>query len=549
MAVAAGPMEPDAGAARSARALGKRILGWFVVEPSSGRALGYIDGLRALAIIGVIAAQAFAVGTTQGHEPKSLVGVPLTPWHVDVGPIAYNGRMGVSLFFVLSGFLLAQPWLRANYTGAPRPRVYTYYKLRVFRLVPAYYVCLFLTLFFFTPVFIRPELVYSQDGLLILLAHLIFVQGLVPIASTAYNFDNVFWTLTIAAIFYLLLPVMVPFFYRKRWLFGLPAAVAIQVGWLYACQHSFGGLAQAVQASVAHNPYVAPSFDSAGSLRFLRMQLPGYLADFALGITCANFFTRLRLNLPAGGLIRALTARWAGAVYFTLGVALTLLVMYTVPLPNGTDYAPWWNAYPAFVGAISSYGGEAIAALACVLLLAGLCFGFAGMRAAFSVLPLRVTGIVSYSIYLWHLPLMLVIAHNPAIVDLSPADRFARVFALSLVLVVPFAAFMYLAVERPFIRSARTKARARAAAEAVAAKPVAMPVRFPRFEDVVEAPTETQVPAVHLARAPSSGLAAADLSQAPTADLPAMPAADSGSPSPLQRHHGHGGNSEGTAQS
>lgn len=526
----------------SPRALSKRILNWFVVEPSSGHTLGYIDGLRALAIIGVIAAQAFAVGASQGHEPMSLIAIPLTPWHLDVGPIAVNGTMGVSLFFVLSGFLLAQSWLRANYNGTPRPSIYTYFKLRAFRIVPAYYVCLFLTLLFFTPVFIPPALVYSRDGLLILLSHLIFVQLLVPIASTSYNFDNVFWTLTIQAIFYLLLPVLIPFFYRKWWLFGLPAAIAIQVGWLYACQHYFGGLAQLVQASVAHNPYIAPSFTPGGSLSFMRMQFPGYLADFALGITCCNFYMRLRLNLPAGRIIRALTARWTGMVYFTLGAVLTLLYMYTKPLPDSTDYAPWWNAHPDFFGALNYYGGEVIASLACTLVLAGLCFGFAGMRAAFSVLPLRLTGIVSYSIYLWHLPLMLVIAHNPAIAALTPEVRFARVFVLDLVLVLPFAAMMYLAVEWPFIRSARAKARASAAAaQAATAKPAAMPVRFPRFADVVEAPTEAYVPAIHRAQAPSSSLAAPDLSQVPTAELPAV---RHGRPS--HRHGGRGGDTPRT---
>lgn len=541
MAVAVGHADSDTGFTRSLRALSKGILSWFVVDPSTGHALGFIDGLRALAVIGVIAAHAFGAGAVPGHEPKSLVAIPFTPWHVDIGPIAFHGGMGVRLFFVLSGFLLAQSWFKANYSGTPRPSIYTYFKLRIFRIVPAYYACLFLTLLFFTPVFIPPALVYSRDGLLILLSHLIFVQFLVPIASTSYNFDNVFWTLTMEAIFYLLLPVLIHFFYRKRWLFGLPAAIAIQVGWLYACQHYFGGLAQLVQASVAHNPYIAPSFTPGGSLLFLQMQFPRHLADFALGITCCNFYTRLRLNLPAGRIIRALTARWAGMIYFTLGAVLTLLYMYTNPLLDGTDYAPWWNAHPDFFGALNYYGGEVIASLACTLVLAGLCFGFAGMRAAFSVLPLRLTGIVSYSIYLWHLPLMLVIAHNPAIVALSPEDRFAHVFALDLVLVVPFAALMYLAVERPFIRSARAKVRAgAAAAQAGAAKPVAMPVRFPRFEDVVEAPTETHVPVIHRVQAPQSSLAATDLSQVPTAEPPAANAR----PTPRRQ----GGRGEGTTR-
>lgn len=537
MAVAVEQKPTGSAAIRPLRALNKRILDLFVVDPSTGHALGYIDGLRAIAVLMVVFLHGYDAGTVRGRLPSGIIGVPLTPWHVDVAPILNHGGMGVRLFFVLSGFLLAQSWLKASYTGAPRPSIYTYFKLRVFRLVPAYYVCLFLTLLFFTPVFIPAALVYSHDGLLILLSHLIFVQFLVPIASTSYNFDGVLWTLTIEALFYVTLPLIIHFFYRKRWMIALPVAVAIQIGWLYACQHYFGGLAQLVQASVAHNPYILPHFNPAESLLFLQMQYPRHIADFALGITCCNFYTRLRVGLPRGRVIRTLTAPWAGVIYFALGWTIMLLYMYTTPLPDGTDYAPWWNANPALFATLTYYFSEVVAALACTLVLAGLCFGFTGMRLAFSVLPLRLIGIISYSIYLWHVPLIFVIVHNPAIGALSPTDRFHSVLLLDLLLVLSLSAFMYLAVEQPFIRYARTRARAKPDA-VQGAPPLAMPVRFPRIEDIVEAPTETHVPALHLSQLSPANLPAMDLSQVPTAELPAMPAADSG---PLPGgHSGHG---------
>lgn len=526
MAVAVEHEQTGSAVVRAWRALSKRILDLFVVDPSTGHALGYIDGLRALAVLLVVFLHGYDAGTVRGQLPSGFIGIPLTPWRVDVAPILNHGGMGVRLFFVLSGFLLAQSWIKANYTGAPRPSIRTYFNLRIFRIVPAYYVCLLLTLLFFTPIFIPQALVYSRDGLAILLAHLTFLQFYFPLSSTSFNFDGVLWTLTIEATFYVILPLIIPFFYRKRWMLGLSGAILIQVGWLYACQHYFGGLTQVVQSSVAGNPYLAPHFNTAESQLFLQMQFPRHLADFCLGITCCNFFMHARLKLPLGRILSALRSPVAGAVYFALGWAIMLPYMYTAPLPDGTDYAPWWNANPTLFTSLVYYFSEIVAALACVLLLAGLCFGFPRMRAAFSVLPVRLIGIISYSVYLWHVPVIFVIERNPAISALPPTERFHMVLLLDLLLALPLSAFLYLAVERPFMRYARDKARAKAAAAAKAQAMIAAPVRFPRLDDVVAAPTETHVPVVHLAQAPPSSHMAPDISTITTAELPAMPGAD-----------------------
>ena len=498
----------DASAWRAPRSLNRRILDLFVVDPSSGHALGYIDGMRALAVLGVIAVHSYGAGNAPDQQASGLIGIPFTSWRVDIAPIAFHGGMGVHLFFVLSGFLLAQSWLKASYTRAPRPSTYTYFKLRIFRIVPAYYVCLFLILLFFTPIFIPTALVYSRDGLLIILAHLIFLQYVVPLSSTSFNFDGVMWTLTIEALFYVTLPFIIPLFYRKRWPIGLGAAIAVQVGWLYCCNHYFGGLTHLVQASVAHNAYIAPAFDDFGTSRFLQQQFPGHIAEFCLGVTCSNFAIRARLKLAAGRLIRALTSRVAGVIYFVLGWAIVLLYMYTYPLPDGTDYAPWWHASPAFFSNAAYYFGEFTSGLGFTLVVAGLVFGFAGMRSAFSVTPLRLIGIVSYSIYLWHVPVIFVIARIPTVAAMTPTARFHASFGLDVLLVLPLAAFMYLAVEQPFMRRARSAARAKATGASQASPtPAFAPVRFPRLQDIVEAPTEARLPVIGAPRlAPDADL-------------------------------------------
>src|SRR6185295_16799069 len=54
--------------------------------------------------------------------------------------LAHELRLGLVLFFVLSGFLLFRPWVRAALTGAPGPRVGHYLLRRAARILPAYYL-------------------------------------------------------------------------------------------------------------------------------------------------------------------------------------------------------------------------------------------------------------------------------------------------------------------------------------------------------------------------------------------------------------------------
>ena len=50
--------------------------------------------------------------------------------------------MGVTIFFVISGFLIYRPWVHARLRGEPSPLVRVYAWRRVLRIVPAYWVAL-----------------------------------------------------------------------------------------------------------------------------------------------------------------------------------------------------------------------------------------------------------------------------------------------------------------------------------------------------------------------------------------------------------------------
>ena len=90
------------------------------------------DGLRAM-----------AAGSVFLFHAADLTGVVTTS---AAGAYLFQLDVGVDVFFVLSGFLLYRPFVRAHLEGGPAPTISRYYKRRVLRIFPAYWLALFLLL-------------------------------------------------------------------------------------------------------------------------------------------------------------------------------------------------------------------------------------------------------------------------------------------------------------------------------------------------------------------------------------------------------------------
>lgn len=94
------------------------------------RRIGYVDGLRALAVLGVVANHAVKYAH---FAPSPLTGVLLA------------GHHGVELFFVISGFCLAHPTLQQlSERGTASFDVVRYAAKRMVRILPPYYIALVL---------------------------------------------------------------------------------------------------------------------------------------------------------------------------------------------------------------------------------------------------------------------------------------------------------------------------------------------------------------------------------------------------------------------
>lgn len=194
----------------------------------SGEWLAEIDGLRFVAILLVVVF----------HCEPYVFGNPgtssLPGWDL-VHHVAERGWIGVPLFFVISGFILALPFVRSH-AGMRRPvALRRYYHRRLVRLEPPYVICLLVFLVYKALMSGSPW--HSlQEQFPHFLASATYTHGLVYQSHSTIN--NVAWTLEIEVQFYLAAPFLCQVFrisntwMRRLLLGGLLLAFSLMAGHL-----------------------------------------------------------------------------------------------------------------------------------------------------------------------------------------------------------------------------------------------------------------------------------------------------------------------------
>lgn len=327
------------------------------------------------------------------------------------------GTWGVSLFFVLSGFLLADHFWR----GEPEGRLRRFYVRRFFRIAPAYYVNVaFLFLFFASH-----TLLFSTAGAKQVATNFTFTQYLFPNTSSNLNVNGALWTLTIEAILYLTLPVLSWFTKVTR---GYGAAVLIAIGLAYRFYVARFGAALEGQ-------YFNDEFPSGIARLFLARQFLGVLPLFGvgLGLKWLVYTEKLRWPWPRA-------TRRMGATAIAVVAVLLPSLAWLVFIERSSNYTRWvWFT-----------GFELILGL---LFVPVLLFCASPTSARPTVPSIDRVGVWigerSYGLYLWHFPIILAVYGRGPFINPPPDGMWLQRVALILVLALAAAEFSWRSVERP----------------------------------------------------------------------------------------------------
>jgi len=376
-----------------------------VSNPTPGSSSSYLPnltGVRGLAAVWVLAFHGW-----QFSNGPSLV-LPIPGFALDFTPLFKCGYFGVDLFFVLSGFLLSMPFHRAVLEGRPGPSLKQFWIHRCRRVLPAYW----LQLLILTAVFAYIGQ-FDRIAPRILAAHVALVQNVVPWLVPLLN--PVYWSMPVEWDFYVVLPLLALLVGRCRWPLAYLLAFAFAFAFRVLCYRSLT------------DPTIA-SVIGYGDVQ----QLPARLDQFFVGI-CAAWI--VASNPPSTRAARAWLLAGTGLIVAMAYIAAPredFLVRIDVP-------------YLFF--------HHSITALAFGMLVLGATGPSRVGAWLFANRPMTFLGIVSYSLYLWHYPILQV-AQFAGATNGAHAPAWIMVLGIVVPAILLAAWLSYRYVERPFLRAA-----------------------------------------------------------------------------------------------
>lgn len=320
-----------------------------------------IEVLRGIAATAVVIEHCYALGNPTafgGFISDVLLGL---------------GQWGVDLFFLLSGFLLAEFF----WSGDRKRTSLEFFVRRFFRIAPAYYVCVAILFLFFA----SHPLLFSSQGVKQISANATFTQWLWPSTASNLNVDGSLWTLTIEMILYLTMPVLA-WLIAKRPLVASLVLAGVGIG--YRLFVALGGSGYQ-EWRFGSNPGVSAEI----ARLFLVRQFFGFIPIFVLGMG-------IRWALMRGSLRRWSTRSSRAPSVVVVLVLLIPGVAILRWVVRASQYQHWvWFTFYDFA--------------ICLLIVPALLYAARPFRGEVNLI-LRSgvwLGERSYGLYLWHFPVIL----------------------------------------------------------------------------------------------------------------------------------------------
>jgi peptidoglycan/LPS O-acetylase OafA/YrhL len=374
-------------------------------RPQTTHHLDALTGVRAFAAVWVLVYHAWLLS---GSAKISLVPFGFA---IDLSPLLAMGYLGVNVFFVLSGFVLAwqvlQPAKRQGSTVTKHTVPYAkFLRRRILRVYPAYYACV-TVLLCLSLWEVHPQPPRVTDVAL----HLVMFHNLIDKYVSSIN--PVFWSMPFEWQFYLAFPFLVVALIR---------------------QHAFLLLGLGVGIAALTNLAIIVG-GSEGWTHVLLAQLPFRIDEFVVGMVGV----KVACAMPRRASLRA------GAFWIGVLALLGAVTYYGIVSPL------WWTwDWTPF---IRSFWLEA----AVVAILVGLSGDVHFGSRLFASRIMLWLGTISYSIYLWHFPLLSWLASTPLVrqAGITFDSMFTSLLTIGLPLALAISAISYYIIERPFHNAAQ----------------------------------------------------------------------------------------------
>jgi peptidoglycan/LPS O-acetylase OafA/YrhL len=396
-----------------------RDVGAEPVPPSTTPRLQGIEGLRAIAAGSIVLVHVWGFSTPGGAlGADSGVGDALSALSV-----------GVTLFFTLSAFLLYRPFAATIARSAPPLSTRAYFRNRILRIAPAYWVILFVSAVVLGAVYL-PEgagIGRLTDPFPLLQAGLL-VQNYRP--TLVLTGIGPAWSLAVELVFYLALPVLV---FGAAWLARRAKDRNGRVLALLAPPLLLLAVGLSGKLVAGHVFPAAPTAGYGNNMHSVVERSFWTQADlFTFGMVVAVLYVEIvdgRLRLPT---------------YWRPAAAILGLLIF---LPCA------WTMHQGEHSYLLQNTGEA---LALALLFAAIVVPDPRDPRSRQVVgflespPLVAVGVVSYSIFLWHLPLIVWLADHGL-----TADGWGGLLVNTVIVAIPvgiLSALTYHFVEKPALR-------------------------------------------------------------------------------------------------
>jgi peptidoglycan/LPS O-acetylase OafA/YrhL len=353
------------------------------------RKIPVINGLRGVAILSIVFHHSFQsffnYGISNGRPLNFLMLIASSLW------------MAVDLFFFLSGFVLYLPYASGERKIESGEETMSFYFHRAKRLLPAFYIATFVTIAFY----VHRQSSGAEN-----------ILRIIGIATFAYPFsgssffpieNSPLWSIGVEAWFSVLFPLCVIAVRR----IGIWKVVALSI-----------------VVSLAFRTYGAIYIDMGqrSELNYISDSLGGRLDEFAFGmlaahIYCRSIFVKWRpIQLSAGLSLIVLTFMLQAAICIGK-VPYESMIFVKLPLDFGLLL---------FVNATMTRDGP--------------------LSAILSIWPLQMAGMMCYSVYLWHIPVLR---------DHAPQNSSWGTYCLYLVLLCVISWLSYRYVEFSGVKSWR----------------------------------------------------------------------------------------------